>query len=70
MKHIPKRYRKAQSATNELVGMQFNWNGKRWTVRGMRNGKAHIWDGELFTSIDLAMIPRVAENIQPAKETV
>jgi hypothetical protein len=68
VKKIPKRYRKVESQepTISLIGMVFKWNEKEWKVTGYDGKVAFIQSGSIHSQIDLALLPKIAENVRAA----
>ena len=62
-KRIPKRYRKIAQVKNELIGMDFEYLGKRWIVDAVRSGRVHIKsrsdERPLHAVVDLRMLPKL-----------
>ena len=63
-KRIPKRYRKKPSPPkNELIGLNFEYLGKQWTVLSVKEGRVHIKsrldERPLHAVVDFRMLPKL-----------
>lgn len=47
-----------------LIGCRFDYLGKTWTVTKMSAVTLFFTDGQINSSMDLSMFPKVAENIR------